>query len=126
MAVKYDIGRDEIVLHLREGKYITGFTTVGGYDEELRQVKVNREILPAYFFDNFAYERYLYYSKPEEVIENKNYIPPQINDEDEQESQQITVPKEQYDSLKEELELMKQQQEAMMKMLQKLLGQKGQ
>lgn len=126
MAVKYDIGRDEIVLHLREGKYITGFTTVGGYDEELGQVKVNREILPAYFFDNFAYERYLYYSKPEEVIENKNYIPPQINDEDEQESQQITVPKEQYDSLKEELELMKQQQEAMMKMLQKLLGQKGQ
>uniref|UniRef100_A0AAU6MX88 Tail fiber protein n=1 Tax=Staphylococcus phage 184DA TaxID=3110532 RepID=A0AAU6MX88_9CAUD len=126
MVVKYDIGRDEIVLHLREGKYITGFTTVGGYDEELGQVKVNREILPAYFFDNFAYERYLYYSKPEEVIENKNYIPPQINDEDEQESQQITVPKEQYDSLKEELELMKQQQEAMMKMLQKLLGQKGQ
>lgn len=125
MAVKYDIGSNEIVLHLREGKYITGFTTVGGYDEELGQVKVNREILPAYFFDNFSYERYLYYSKPEEVIENKNYIPPQINDEDEQESQQITVPKEQYDSLKEELELMRKQQEAMMEMLQQLLSQKG-
>lgn len=124
MAVRYDIGSNEIVLHLREGKYITGFTTVGGYDKELGQVKVNREILPAYFFDNFAYERYLYYNKPEEVIENKNYVPPQSNSV-EGEVQQNTVPKEQYDSLKEELELMKQQQEAMMEMLQQLLGQKG-
>ena len=123
MTRQFDIGRDEIVLHLREGKYITGFTTAGAYDTDFGQIKVNREILPAYFFDNFAYERYLYYSKPEEVIENKDYIPPQINEDDE--SQQITVPKEQYDSLKEELELMKQQQEAMMEMLQKLLGQKG-
>ncbi|BDA82299.1 hypothetical protein [Staphylococcus phage vB_SsapH-Golestan-105-M] len=123
MAVRYDIGSNEIVLHLREGKYITGFTTVGGYDKELGQVKVNREILPAYFFDNFAYERYLYYSKPEEVIENKNYVPPKINN-GEGESQQNTVPKEQYDSLKEELELMKKQQEDMMKMIQQLLGQK--
>lgn len=124
MAVRHDISSNDIVLHLREGKYITGFTTVGGYDEELGQVKVNREILPAYFFDNFAYERYLYYNKPEEVIENKNYVPPQSNSV-EDEVQQNTVPKEQYDSLKEELELMKQKQEAMMKMLQQLLGQKG-
>lgn len=124
MVRKFDIDRDELVLHLREGKYITGYTTVGAYDEDLGQVKINREILPAYFFDNFAYERYLYYSKPEEVIENKNYVPPQINNGDE-ESQQNTVPKEQYDSLKAELELMRQQQEAMMKMLQQLLGQKG-
>lgn len=124
MARQFDIGRDEIVLHLREGKYITGFTTAGAYDTDFGQIKVNREILPAYFFDNFAYERYLYYSKPEEVIENKNYVPPKINNDDE-ESQQNTVPKEQYDSLKEELEIMKQQQEAMMKMLQQLLGQKG-
>ncbi|ARM68958.1 hypothetical protein P108_0018 [Staphylococcus phage phiSA039] len=124
MTRQFDIGRDEIVLHLREGKYITGFTTAGAYDTDFGQIKVNREILPAYFFDNFAYERYLYYSKPEEVIENKNYVPPQINNGDE-ESQQNTVPKEQYDSLKEELELMRKQQEAMMEMLQKLLGQKG-
>lgn len=124
MARQFDIGRDEIVLHLREGKYITGFTTAGAYDTDFGQIKVNREILPAYFFDNFAYERYLYYSKPEEVIENKNYVPPKINNDDE-ESQQNTVPKEQYDSLKEELEIMRQQQEAMMKMLQQLLGQKG-
>ena len=124
MARQFDIGRDEIVLHLRDGKYITGFTTVGAYDTDFGQIKVNREILPAYFFDNFAYERYLYYSKPEEVIENKNYVPPQINNGDE-ESQQDTVPKEQYDSLKAELEIMRQQQEAMMKMLQQLLGQKG-
>lgn len=124
MTRQFDIGRDEIVLHLREGKYITGFTTAGAYDTDFGQIKVNRGILPAYFFDNFAYERYLYYSKPEEVIENKNYVPPQINNDDE-ESQQNTVPKEQYDSLKEELEIMKQQQEAMMEMLQQLLGQKG-
>lgn len=124
MAVRYDIRSNEIVLHLREGKYITGFTTVGGYDKELGQVKVNREILPAYFFDNFAYERYLYYNKPEEVIENKNYVPPQSNSVEE-EAQQNTVPKEQYDSLREELEHMKKQQEDMMEMLQKLLGQKG-
>lgn len=124
MARQFDIGRDEIVLHLREGKYITGFTTAGAYDTDFGQIKVNREILPAYFFDNFAYERYLYYSKPEEVIENKNYVPPKINNDDE-ESQQNTVPKEQYDSLKEELKIMRQQQEAMMKMLQQLLGQKG-
>ena len=124
MARQFDIGRDEIVLHLREGKYITGFTTAGAYDTDFGQIKVNREILPAYFFDNFAYERYLYYSKPEEVIENKNYVPPKINNDDE-ESQQNTVPKEQYDSLKAELEIMKQQQEAMMEMLQQLLGQKG-
>ena len=124
MTRQFDIGRDEIVLHLREGKYITGFTTAGAYDTDFGQIKVNREILPAYFFDNFAYERYLYYSKPEEVIENKNYVPPKINN-DEEESQQNTVPKEQYDSLKEELEIMKQQQEAMMEMLQQLLGQKG-
>ncbi|MGI4589219.1 hypothetical protein ACR2XM_28760 [Klebsiella pneumoniae] len=58
------------------------------------------------------------------VFDNAIYVPPQINDDDE-ESQQITVPKEQYDSLKEELELMRKQQEAMMEMLQKLLGQKG-
>ena len=124
MARQFDICRDEIVLHLRDGKYITGFTTAGAYDTDFGQIKVSREILPAYFFDNFAYERYLYYSKPEEVIENKNYVPPKINNDDE-ESQQNTVPKEQYDSLKEELEIMKQQQEAMMKMLQQLLGQKG-
>ncbi|UXE02524.1 tail fiber protein [Staphylococcus phage Biyabeda-mokiny_1] len=124
MTRQFDIGRDEIVLHLRDGKYITGFTTAGAYDTDFGQIKVNREILPAYFFDNFAYERYLYYSKPEEVIENKDYVPPQINNGDE-ESQQNTVPKEQYDSLKEELELMRKQQEAMMEMLQKLLGQKG-
>ena len=124
MARQFDIGRDEIVLHLREGKYITGFTTAGAYDTDFGQIKVSREILPAYFFDNFAYERYLYYSKPEEVIENKNYVPPQINNGDE-ESQQDTVPKEQYNSLKAELEIMRQQQEAMMKMLQQLLGQKG-
>lgn len=124
MTRQFDIGRDEIVLHLREGKYITGFTTAGAYDTDFGQIKVNREILPAYFFDNFAYERYLYYSKPEEVIENKNYVPPKINNDDE-ESQQNTVPKEQYDSLKAELEIMRQQQEAMMKMLQQLLGQKG-
>ena len=124
MTRQFDIGRDEIVLHLREGKYITGFTTAGAYDTDFGQIKVNREILPAYFFDNFAYERYLYYSKPEEVIENKNYVPPKINN-DEEESQQNTVPKEQYDSLKEELKIMRQQQEAMMKMLQQLLGQKG-
>ena len=124
MARQFDIDRDEIVLHLRDGKYITGFTTAGAYDEDFGQVKVNREILPAYFFENFALDRYLYYKKPEEVIENKNYVPPQINNSDE-ESQQNTVPKEQYDSLKEELELMRQQQEAMMKMLQQLLGQKG-
>lgn len=124
MARQFDIGRDEIVLHLRDGKYITGFTTAGAYDTDFGQIKVNREILPAYFFDNFAYERYLYYSKPEEVIENKNYVPPKINNDDE-ESQQNTVPKEQYDSLKAELEIMKQQQEAMMEMLQQLLGQKG-
>ena len=125
MARQFDIGRDEIVLHLREGKYITGFTTAGAYDTDFGQIKVNREILPAYFFDNFAYERYLYYSKPEEVIENKNYVPPKINNDEEEESQQDTVPKEQYDSLKAELEIMRQQQEAMMKMLQQLLGQKG-
>ena len=124
MTRQFDIGRDEIVLHLRDGKYITGFTTAGAYDTDFGQIKVSREILPAYFFDNFAYERYLYYSKPEEVIENKNYVPPKINNDDE-ESQQNTVPKEQYDSLKEELKIMRQQQEAMMKMLQQLLGQKG-
>ena len=124
MVRKFDIGRDELVLHLREGKYITGYTTAGAYDEDLGQVKINREILPAYFFDNFAPEKYLYYKKPEEVIENKNYVPPQINNGDE-ESQQDTIPKEQYDSLKAELEIMRQQQEAMMKMLQQLLGQKG-
>ncbi|ANH50493.1 hypothetical protein [Staphylococcus phage pSco-10] len=124
MTRYFDIGRDEIVLHLREGKYITGFTTAGAYDTDFGQVKVNREILPAYFFDNFACERYLYYKKPEEVIENKDYVPPRSNDNDE-ESQQLTVPKEQYDSLKAELEIMRQQQEAMMKMLQQLLGQKG-
>lgn len=124
MTRQFDIGKDEIVLHLRDGKYITGFTTAGAYDKDFGQIKVNREILPAYFFDNFAYEKYLYYSKPEEVIENKNYVPPQINNGD-AESQQNTVPKEQYDSLKEELELMKKQQEAMMGMLQQLLGQKG-
>ncbi|ARM69397.1 hypothetical protein [Staphylococcus phage Stab22] len=123
MARHFDIGRDEIVLHLRDGKYITGFTTAGAYDDDFGQIKINREILPAYFFDNFAYERYLYYSKPEEVIENKNYVPPQNNSVEE--AQQNTVPKEQYDSLKEELELMKKQQEDMMKMIQQLLGQKG-
>lgn len=123
MARHFDIGRDEIVLHLRDGKYITGFTTAGAYDDDFGQIKINREILPAYFFDNFAYERYLYYSKPEEVIENKNYVPPQNNSVEE--AQQNTVPKEQYDSLKEELELMRKQQEDMMKMIQQLLGQKG-
>lgn len=124
MVVRYDINSDEIVLHLRDGKYITGYTTLGGYDANLGQVKIKRKILPAYFFDNFSSERYLYYAKPEEVIENKNYIPTRDYDEDET-PPQATVPKEQYDSLKEELELMKQQQDAMMKMLQQLLSQKG-
>lgn len=124
MVAIYDIANDEIALLIKDGKYITGYTTVGGYDPEFGQVKIKREILPAYFFEEFVPNKYLYYSKPEEVIENKNYVPPQTKNSDE-ESQQNTVPKEQYDSLKEELELMKKQQEAMMEMLQQLLGQKG-
>lgn len=122
MVVKYDIGRDEIVLHLREGKYITGFTTVGGYDKDLGQVKVNREILPAYFFDNFSAERYLYYAQPEEVIEDKNYIPPSNNTEDEELGNippaEETVSKEEYDKLKAEMDEIRT-------LLEQLMKQKG-
>lgn len=121
MVRKFDIGRDELVLHLREGKYITGYTTAGAYDEDLGQVKINREILPAYFFDNFAPEKYLYYKKPEEVIENKNYTPPNYNSVENGTDSTIaeeTVSKEEYDKLKEEMDEIK-------KLLEQLINQKG-
>lgn len=122
MVVKYDIGSNEIVLHLREGKYITGFTTVGGYDKDLGQVKVNREILPAYFFDNFSSERYLYYAKPEEVIEDKDYISSDNTEGNEETGttppQEDMVSREEYDKLKAEMDEMR-------KMLEQLMKQKG-
>ncbi|WBF81270.1 hypothetical protein FMLHJGGC_00219 [Staphylococcus phage BSwM-KMM1] len=49
MVVKYDIGEDELVLHLRYGKYITGFTVYGGYSEENGQVKVKRDFTSLLF-----------------------------------------------------------------------------
>lgn len=122
MVVKYDISSNEIALHLREGKYITGFTTVGGYDKDLGQVKVNREILPAYFFDNFSSERYLYYAKPEEVIEDKDYISSDNTEGNEETGttppQEGMVSREEYDKLKAEMDEMR-------KMLEQLMKQKG-
>lgn len=121
MVVKYDIGSDEIVLHLRDKKYITGYTIYGGYDEDLGQIKVSREILPPYFFDNFSLDRYLYYDKPQEVIENKDYVP----NYDEMESgtfteveKEETVSREDYDKLKAEMDGIK-------KLLEQLMKQKG-
>ncbi len=122
MVVKYDIGSNEIVLHLREGKYITGFTTVGGYDKDLGQIKVNREILPAYFFDNFSSEKYLYYAKPEEVIEDKDYISSDNTEGNEETGttppKEAMVSREEYDKLKAEMDEMR-------KMLEQLMKQKG-
>ncbi len=122
MVVKYDIGSNEIALHLREGKYITGFTTVGGYDEDLGQVKVNREILPAYFFDNFSSERYLYYAKPEEVIEDKDYI---SSDNTEGNEETGTTPPEEDKVSREEYDKLKAEMDEMRKMLEQLMKQKG-
>lgn len=121
MVVKYDIGEDEVVLHLREGKYITGLTVYGGYSKENGQVKVKREILPPYFFDDFAVSKYLYYEKPEEVIENKDYNPPNygsVEDETGTAPVEETVSKEEYDKLKEEMDEIK-------KLLEQLMNQKG-
>lgn len=118
MVVKYDISSDEIVLHLKDKKYITGYTTYGGYDEDLGQTKVNKEILPPYFFDNFSLDRYLYYDKPQEVIENKDYVPHY----EEMESvtsieveKEETVSKEDYDKLKAEMDEMRKLLEQLMK-----------
>lgn len=122
MVVKYDIGSNEIALHLREGKYITGFTTVGGYDKDLGQVKVNREILPAYFFDNFSSERYLYYAKPEEVIEDKDYI---SSDNTEGNEETGTTPPEEDKVSREEYDKLKAEMDEMRKMLEQLMKQKG-
>lgn len=122
MVVKYDIGSNEIVLHLREGKYITGFTTVGGYDKDLGQVKVNREILPAYFFDNFSSERYLYYAKPEEVIEDKDYI---SSDNTEGNEESGTIPPKEDMVSREEYDKLKAEMDEMRKMLEQLMKQKG-
>lgn len=122
MVVKYDIGSNEIALHLREGKYITGFTTVGGYDKDLGQVKVNREILPAYFFDNFSSERYLYYAKPEEVIEDKDYI---SSDNTEGNEESGTIPPKEDMVSREEYDKLKAEMDEMRKMLEQLMKQKG-
>lgn len=122
MVVKYDIGSNEIALHLREGKYITGYTTVGGYDKDLGQVKVNREILPAYFFDNFSSERYLYYAKPEEVIEDKDYI---SSDNTEGNEETGTTPPEEDKVSREEYDKLKAEMDEMRKMLEQLMKQKG-
>lgn len=122
MVVKYDIGSNEIALHLREGKYITGYTTVGGYDKDLGQVKVNREILPAYFFDNFSSERYLYYAKPEEVIEDKDYI---SSDNTEGNEEAGTTPPEEGMVSREEYDKLKAEMDEMRKMLEQLMKQKG-
>lgn len=122
MVVKYDIGSNEIALHLREGKYITGFTTVGGYDKDLGQVKVNREILPAYFFDNFSSERYLYYAKPEEVIEDKDYI---SSDNTEGNEETGTIPPKEDKVSREEYDKLKAEMDEMRKMLEQLMKQKG-
>ena len=122
MVVKYDIGSNEIALHLREGKYITGFTTVGGYDKDLGQVKVNREILPAYFFDNFSSERYLYYAKPEEVIEDKDYI---SSDNTEGNEESCTIPPKEDMVSREEYDKLKAEMDEMRKMLEQLMKQKG-
>ena len=120
MVVRHDIGKDEVALHLRDGKYITGYTTVGGYDNDSGQVKVKREILPPYFFDEFSSDKYLYYEKPEEVIVNKDFVSPVYSDEGEviPEVKEETVSKEEYDKLKAEMDEIR-------RLLEQLMKQKG-
>lgn len=127
MVVRYDIGRDELVLSIPEDNRITGYTISGGYDEsEGKQVKVKRSILPPYFFDDFVMHKYRYYSNPEEVIYSDTYDEETALEEEKSKSTPpSTVSQEEYDLLKQELEETKKKQEEMMELIQKLLGQKG-
>lgn len=129
MTIKYDINHDELVLLLQDSKYIVGYVKQGGYDtENPDHVKVDRDILPPYFFDDFIATKYLFYSNPNEVIENKNFIPPKLDEDEEgyvEETNQNksykseeTVPKEEYDALKDRMDRLEE-------MLQQLLAQKG-
>ncbi|UVD42592.1 hypothetical protein [Staphylococcus phage vB_SauM-V1SA22] len=117
--IKYDISKDEIVLHLEDSKYIMGYTIVGGYDENNGDVKISRSILPDGFFTEFVSTKYVYYKNTNEVIYNKNFKDnaKSIEDADYQPPKE-SVPKEDYKKLESEVEELK-------RMLQELLSKKG-
>ncbi len=117
--IKYDIGKDEIVLHLKDNKYIMGYTIVGGYEENNGDVKVSRSILPDGFFVDFVSNKYAYYKNTNEVIYNKSFEDNSKSVEGiEYQPPEEFVPKEDYKKLESEVEELK-------RMLQELLSKKG-
>lgn len=126
MSIRYDIQRDEIVLHVKSNSdEISAYTLIGGYNTS-KDYKVSRSILPEDFFNNFASGKFVYNKEDNKVEKNYSYVP--IEDTNNRidsdvviSEKQETVPKSEYDDLKRQFEEQQKQIEQIMKFL-KLQG----
>lgn len=126
MSIRYDIQRDEIVLHVKsDSDEISAYTIIGGYNTS-KDYKVSRSILPEDFFNNFAPGKFVYNKGDNKVEKNYSYVPIEDNNNRIDSDvvipeKQDTVPKSEYDDLKRQFEEQQKQIEQIMKFL-KLQG----
>lgn len=62
-----------LLLHLDRNQ-ITGYTSSGIMLPGNPQALVHESLLPEDFFNDFAIGKYLYYSSPERVVENPDFV----------------------------------------------------
>ncbi|ANT44786.1 tail fiber protein [Staphylococcus phage vB_SscM-1] len=93
-------------------RVINGYVLSGGVGEQ--DIIIHESVLPYNFYDEFIVGKFKYYRETGEVIEDYNFVPPNY-DIQEPIPEQETVSKEEFDSLKNELDEMR-------KLLEKLLG----
>lgn len=92
-------------------RVINGYVLSGGVGEQ--DIVIHESVLPYNFYDEFIVGKFKYYRETGEVIEDYNFIPPE-NDITEIEETE-TVSKEEFDNLKSQFDEMK-------KLLESLLG----
>jgi len=126
LSIRYDIKRDEIVLHVKSNSNeISAYTLIGGYDTS-KDFKVSKSILPEDFFNNFSSGKFVYNQEENKVEKNYSYVPVEdtnnrVDSDVVMPEKQETVPKEDYDELKRQFEEQQKQIEQIMKFL-KLQG----
>ncbi|WBF82181.1 methyltransferase subunit G [Mammaliicoccus virus vB_MscM-PMS2] len=95
----------------QDTRVINGYVLSGGIGEQ--DIVIHESVLPYNFYDEFIVGKFKYYRETGEVIEDYNFIPPDIDDIVVEEPE--TVSKQEFDNLKNKFE-------EMQKLLDKLLG----
>lgn len=79
---RIDFNRDGyLLLHLDRNK-ITGYTSSGLMLPGNPQALVHESLLPEEFFNDFFPGKFLYYSSPEKVIEDPDFVDPREYEEE--------------------------------------------